>query len=110
MSNEKELSNSKFDSESTIEEKVNQEIKKPSKFYVYLLNDDYTPMDFVVEVLCRFFNKNSEQANDIMLTVHNEGRALCGMYTADIAETKVDFVTRFSLEYGHPLKCVTVEA
>jgi len=110
MSNEKEFFNSEFDSESAIEEKVNHEVKLPSKFHVYLLNDDFTPMDFVVDVLCRFFNKSLEQANDLMLTVHYEGKALCGIYTADIAETKVDFVTRFALENEHPLKCVVVKA
>ncbi|MFT7008658.1 MAG: ATP-dependent Clp protease adaptor protein ClpS [Colwellia sp.] len=106
MSNWKEL----IDSHELVEEDVKNEVKKPAKYHVILLNDDYTPMDFVVEVLCKFFNKTSDQATDIMLTIHYKGKALCGTYTADIAETKVDHVARFSLEHQHPLKCVLEKA
>lgn len=106
MSNWKEL----FDSQELVEEEVRDEVEKPPKYHVYLLNDDYTPMDFVVEVLCRFFNKTSEQATDIMLTIHYEGKALCGTFTAEIAETKVDQVSRYALENEHPLKCVLEKA
>ncbi len=95
-----------IDSHELVEENVKDEVEKPSKYHVFLLNDDYTPMDFVVDVLCRFFNKTSEQATDIMLTIHYKGKALCGTYTADIAETKVNHVARFSLENQHPLRCV----
>ena len=63
-------------------------VKKPSLYRVILLNDDYTPMDFVVEVLMKFFNMHIEKATQVMLTVHNQGRAICGLYTRDIAETK----------------------
>jgi len=106
MSNWKEL----FDSQELVEEEVRDEVEKPPKYHVYLLNDDYTPMDFVVEVLCRYFNKTSEQATDIMLTIHYEGKALCGTFTAEIAETKVDQVSRYALENEHPLKCVLEKA
>lgn len=106
MSNWKEL----IDSHELVEEDVKNEVEKPPKYHVILLNDDYTPMDFVVDVLCKFFNKTSDQATDIMLTIHYKGKALCGTYTADIAETKVDHVARFSLEHQHPLKCILEKA
>ena len=106
MSNWKEL----IDSHELVEEDVRNEVEKPPKYHVFLLNDDYTPMDFVVDVLCKFFNKTSDQATDIMLTIHYKGKALCGTYTADIAETKVDQVARFALECQHPLKCVLEKA
>jgi ATP-dependent Clp protease adaptor protein ClpS len=67
-------------------------------------------MDFVVDILCKFFNKTSDEATDIMLTIHYKGKALCGTYSADIAETKVDNVARYSLEHQHPLKCVLEKA
>jgi len=106
MSTWKEL----IDSHEFVEEEIREEVKEPAKYHVFLLNDDYTPMDFVVDVLCQFFNKTSEQATDIMLTVHYEGKALCGTFTADIAETKVDHVVRYALENDHPLKCILEKA
>ena len=106
MSNWKES----FDSQSVIEEEVKDELKEPAKYHVFLLNDDYTPMDFVVEVLSQFFQKNEEQATEIMLKVHYQGKGLCGTFTADIAETKVDHVVRFASEHEHPLKCVSEKA
>ena len=78
----------------------------PPMYSVWLLNDDYTPMEFVVDVLQKFFNKTSDEAEFIMLTVHTAGRAVCGEYPRDVAETKVARVTRFSREHGHPLHCV----
>ena len=78
----------------------------PPMYSVWLLNDDYTPMEFVVDVLQKFFNKTSDEAEFIMLTVHTAGRAVCGEYPRDVAETKVARVTRFSREHGHPLQCV----
>ena len=78
----------------------------PPMYSVWLLNDDYTPMEFVVGVLQKFFNKTSDEAEFIMLTVHTAGRAVCGEYPRDVAETKVARVTRFSREHGHPLQCV----
>jgi len=99
-----------FDSQDVVEEEIKDEIKEPAKYHVFLLNDDYTPMDFVVEVLCKFFQKNEEQATEIMLTIHHQGKGLCGTFTADIAETKVDHVVRFAFEHQHPLKCVLEKA
>jgi ATP-dependent Clp protease adaptor protein ClpS len=106
MSNWKEL----IDSHELVEEDVRYELEKPPRYHVILLNDDYTPMDFVVDILCKFFNKTSDEATNIMLTIHYKGKALCGTYSADIAETKVDNVARYSLEHQHPLKCVLEKA
>lgn len=79
--------------------------KLPPMFKVMLLNDDYTPMEFVVETITRFFNKSREQAAQIMLKVHTEGVAVCGIYPQDIAETKMNQVLNFAKEYQHPLQC-----
>ncbi|QBG34408.1 ATP-dependent Clp protease adapter ClpS [Litorilituus sediminis] len=106
MSNWKEL----IDTESVVEDEVEDRVKEPALYNVFLLNDDYTPMDFVVEVLRKFFNKDADQATEIMLTVHYKGKGLCGTFTADIAETKVDHVVRFAFEHQHPLKCVLEKA
>jgi ATP-dependent Clp protease adaptor protein ClpS len=80
--------------------------KKPDLYRVLLLNDDYTPMEFVVHVLMRFFNRTEEQATNIMLHVHHHGVGECGVYTYEIAETKVTQVMDFSREHQHPLQCV----
>ena len=79
--------------------------KHPGLYKVLLFNDDYTTMDFVVEVLQRFFSTNRERALQIMLKVHNEGSAVCGVYSRDVAETKVSQVTEFAKQHGHPLRC-----
>jgi ATP-dependent Clp protease adaptor protein ClpS len=79
-------------------------------FKVLLLNDDYTPMEFVVECIERFFNKTREQATQIMLKVHTEGMGVCGIYPQDIAETKMNQVLSFAKELQHPLQCVTEPA
>ena len=84
-------------------------IKKPNRFQVLLLNDDYTPMEFVVEVLKRFFSKSEETALEIMLTVHLEGEGVCGTYPHDIAQTKVSQVLDFSRKHEQPLMCVVRE-
>ena len=81
------------------------ELKAPSMYKVIMLNDDYTPMDFVVEVLEVFFNFNSEQATRIMLRVHTEGRAVCGLFTRDVAQTKAMQVNEYAKECQHPLLC-----
>ena len=81
------------------------ELKRPPMFQVIMLNDDYTPMEFVVEVLQHFFGMGREQATRIMLTVHTEGRAACGTYPRDIAETKAAQVNRYAREQQHPLLC-----
>jgi ATP-dependent Clp protease adaptor protein ClpS len=80
--------------------------KLPEMFKVLLLNDDYTPMEFVVETIQRFFNKNREQATQIMLKVHTEGMGVCGVYPQDIAETKMNQVLAHAKEAQHPLQCV----
>jgi len=79
--------------------------KPPNLYKVLLLNDDFTTMEFVIEVLQNFFAKTLEQATQIMLRIHNDGSAVCGVYTKDVAETKVVQVSEFSLQQGHPLKC-----
>jgi ATP-dependent Clp protease adaptor protein ClpS len=79
--------------------------KPPRMYKVILYNDDYTTMDFVIEVLQRFFAMNRERAVEIMLKVHNEGSAVCGVYSRDVAETKVAQVTEFAKQQGHPLRC-----
>jgi ATP-dependent Clp protease adaptor protein ClpS len=80
-------------------------LQAPPLYKVVLLNDDYTPMDFVVEVLEVFFGLDREQATRTMLTVHTEGRAVCGLYTRDIAETKAMQVNQYARESQHPLLC-----
>ncbi len=80
-------------------------LKRPSMYKVMLLNDDYTPMDFVVEILEKFFSMNREKATHVMLTVHVHGKAVCGIYTRDIAETKAAQVNQYARENQHPLLC-----
>jgi ATP-dependent Clp protease adaptor protein ClpS len=80
--------------------------KRPDLYRVLLLNDDYTPMEFVVHVLMRFFNKNEEEATLVMLHVHHHGVGECGTFTFEIAETKVTQVMDFARENQHPLQCV----
>ena len=81
----------------------------PPLYKVLLLNDDYTPMDFVITVLQKFFAMDREQATRIMLKVHNEGRGLCGVYPRDVASTKVEQVGAFARQHQHPLACVMEE-
>ncbi len=81
------------------------ELKRPPLFKVVLINDDYTPMEFVVEVLEIFFRMNREQATHVMLTVHTQGKGVCGIYTRDIAETKAAQVNQYAREHEHPLLC-----
>ena len=80
--------------------------KKPNLYRVLLLNDDYTPMEFVVLVLERFFNKSREDATQIMLHVHQNGVGECGVFTYEVAETKVTQVMDFARKHQHPLQCV----
>ena len=79
--------------------------KKPSLYKVLMLNDDYTPMEFVVHVLERFFGKNHEEATQIMLHVHRRGVGICGIYTYEVAETKVTQVVDYARKHQHPLQC-----
>ena len=81
-------------------------VKKPSLYRVLLLNDDYTPMEFVIHVLERFFQKSEEQATQVMLHVHNSGVGECGVFTYEVAETKVTQVMDFARKHQHPLQCV----
>jgi ATP-dependent Clp protease adaptor protein ClpS len=80
--------------------------KKPSMYKVLMLNDDYTPMEFVVHVLERFFGKNREEATSIMLHVHRRGVGVCGVFTYEVAETKVTQVMDFARRHQHPLQCI----
>jgi len=79
--------------------------KPPRMYKVILYNDDFTTMDFVIEVLERFFAMNRERALQIMLEVHNKGSATCGVYSRDVAESKVTQVTELAKQHGHPLRC-----
>jgi ATP-dependent Clp protease adaptor protein ClpS len=89
-----------------LEEDVRDELQQPPKFAVVLLNDDYTTMEFVIEVLKRFFKKTEEESLQIMLRVHQEGRGVAGVYSHDIAETKVFQVHQLAKSRGYPLQCV----
>ncbi len=83
-----------------------EKVKKPNLYRVLLLNDDYTPMEFVILVLQRFFNKTMEEATTIMLHVHNNNVGECGVYTFEVAETKVTQVMDYARKKQHPLQCV----
>lgn len=91
-------------------EQAKPKLAKPPLWKVVLLNDDYTPMEFVVEVLQVFFRLDKEQATVIMLHVHRKGKGVCGVFTREIAETKVGQVTQFARESKHPLLCEMEEA
>jgi ATP-dependent Clp protease adaptor protein ClpS len=85
-------------------------LKQPPRYRVVLLNDDYTPMEFVILVLEQFFRMDREQATRVMLHVHTKGVGVCGVYTKDVAETKVEQVNTFSRQHQHPLLCEMEEA
>lgn len=91
-------------------DRVAQRVKPPSMFQVVLLNDDFTPMEFVVFVIQEFFNKDRETATQIMLKIHLEGKGICGVFPKDIASTKVEQVAAQAREAGHPLQCVAEPA
>jgi ATP-dependent Clp protease adaptor protein ClpS len=86
-------------------EKTRSRLRHPRLYRVVMMNDDYTPMDFVVYVLELFFGMQREQATRVMLTVHTEGKAVCGTYSRDVAETKTEQVNRYARENEHPLIC-----
>jgi len=94
----------------TVAEAVRPKLAKPPLYQVVLLNDDYTPMHFVVEVLQVFFGMDYEKANQVMLHVHQRGKGVCGVFTREIAETKVAHVNQHSRESKHPLMCEMEEA
>ncbi len=98
------------DSQVGIATKTRTKPKKPSQFKVLLLNDDYTPMEFVVLVLKRFFNMDMEQATRVMLHVHQKGVGVCGIFTYEVAETKVNQVMDFARQNQHPLQCTLEKA
>ena len=89
----------------TVESETLPELQVPKKYKVLLLNDDYTPMEFVVDILKQFFHLPEERATQVMLCVHLEGRAVCGVYTRDVAETKVVRVNDYARLNQHPLLC-----
>ena len=91
-------------------ERQEQTLAEPPLYRVILLNDDYTPMDFVVIVLQEYFLMDRATATQTMLKVHNEGRGTCGIFTKDVARTKVELVTGYARSEGHPLQCVMEEA
>lgn len=93
------------DVEEGVISETQDEVREPSMYKVLIHNDDYTTMEFVMEILMRVFNKSMEDAMSIMLKVHKEGVGLCGVYTYEVAETKVDTIHAAARERGFPLKC-----
>jgi ATP-dependent Clp protease adaptor protein ClpS len=104
MSDKKNTTDWQHESNSVVEEE-RPKLKKPSLYKVVLLNDDYTPMEFVVELLELFFGLTRENATRIMLSIHTEGKGVCGIYTQDVAETKAGIVNQYSRDHQHPLLC-----
>ena len=94
------------DGNSVVLERRTQRTKPPQMFQVLMLNDDFTPMEFVVMVLQEFFSKDRESATQIMLKIHLDGKGVCGVYSKDVAVTKVDQVLEAARNSGHPLQCV----
>lgn len=90
--------------------KTKPKTQRPPMYKVLLLNDDFTPMEFVVSVLQKFFGMGREKATQVMLKVHREGRGVCGVYPRDVASTKVEQVSSYSRQHQHPLQCVMEEA
>lgn len=93
------------DSKELVDSGIKEEVKEPPLFRVLLHNDDYTTMEFVVEVIMSVFRKSMQEATQIMLNVHKKGIGVCGVFTREIAETKVETVVRLARENGHPLRC-----
>ncbi len=90
----------------TVLEVQKAKVKPPPLFKVVLLNDDYTPMDFVVVILQKFFSLSREQATQVMLKVHKDGAGVCGVYPRDVAASKVEQVTAYARQHQHPLRCM----
>jgi ATP-dependent Clp protease adaptor protein ClpS len=95
----------KTDSAEDVQTRTRRHVKEPNLYKVLLHNDDYTTMEFVVEILMVVFNKSIEESTQIMLNVHQKGIGVCGIYTYELAETKVDTVERIARANGFPLKC-----
>ena len=87
-------------------EEAPPQVKRPPRYHVVLINDDYTPMEFVVMVLQEYFRLDLEAATQVMLKIHHEGRAVCGVFTKDVAATKVELVLTAARRSGHPLQCI----
>jgi ATP-dependent Clp protease adaptor protein ClpS len=96
--------------DNTVVQESKPKLKRPPLYQVILLNDDYTPMDFVVQVLKIFFGMNHDLANHVMLQIHTQGKGVCGTYTREIAETKVAQVNHYARENQHPLLCTMEKA
>ena len=94
------------DGGSVVLERRTQKTKPPQMYQVVMLNDDYTPMEFVVVVIQEFFNKDRETATQIMLKIHLDGKGVCGVYSRDVANTKVEQVQEAARQAGHPLQCM----
>jgi ATP-dependent Clp protease adaptor protein ClpS len=101
----KKNKNEIFDEDLDVITKQKPAVKKPNMYAVVLINDDYTPMEFVIYVLQTIFKKNYEEAKKVMLLVHNEGKGICGIFPLDIAETRANQVIEFSRINQHPLEC-----
>lgn len=99
-----------WDNQSLVFEETQEEIKEPNMYKVLIINDDFTPMDFVIDVLVRFFRMNEEHATHVMMHVHTRGKGLCGIFTHEIAETKMLQVNHHAKENQHPLLCVMEQA
>ena len=93
--------------DSVVLERRTQRVKPPQMYQVVLLNDDFTPMEFVVQVIQEYFSKDRETATQIMLKIHLEGKGVCGVYSRDVASTKVDQVLQAARSAGHPLQCLS---
>lgn len=106
------MSNTKdgLDFDQLIKDSLRDGLKPPAMYKVILMNDDYTPMEFVIDVLQKFFSYDVERATQLMLTVHYEGKAICGVFTAEVAETKVEMVNRYARKNEHPLLCTLEKA
>lgn len=94
----------KYDNLAVLEPRI--ETRKPQLYKVVMLNDDYTPMEFVIELLKGVFNKTTEEANRLTMEIHNRGSAVCGVFTRDVAETKADMAIDYARREEHPLQCV----
>ncbi len=95
------------DGGSVVMERRTQKVQPPSLYQVVMLNDDFTPMEFVIVVIQEFFGKDREAATQIMLKIHLDGKGVCGVYSRDVAATKVDQVMEAAQKSGHPLQCVS---
>jgi ATP-dependent Clp protease adaptor protein ClpS len=94
-----------FQDDGVVLETKRPAVKPPKRYQVVLLNDDFTPMDFVVDVLMRFFGMDEAKANAVMLAVHTQGKGVCGVYSREVAEMKVMQVNQYAREHQHPLQC-----